>query len=327
MDRLLGMGNALVDALARIDNDDMLRELGLPLGAMTLIDSERFLKISNLLSSMPTSMAMGGSACNTVLALGYLGQNPGIIGKVGIDARGEFFRDNCKQHGIEAYLLSDESTPTGVASTFIIPGGQRTFATYLGAAANLTYEDIKPSEFKDYTYFYIEGYLVQSHDLIERAVEVAAQSGLKICIDMASYNIVKADKDFFSYLLPKVNTVFANEEEAEAYTGKDSRHALSALSDICPTVVVKIGKDGAMTVKEGVYAQAPAKDVENVIDTTAAGDFFSAGFLYADAKGASAETCLKAGNVLSGAVIQTIGTTLSQEAWDGIRSELKSLGI
>jgi sugar/nucleoside kinase (ribokinase family) len=319
--RVLGIGNALVDALVQVQDEALLTEMNLPKGSMQLIDTEGYEAVCRRLSQMQVKRATGGSAANTVLALSHLGAQPGIIGRVSEDDNGHFFADNCKRVGIETFLLPSE-LPTGVASTFITPDGQRTFATYLGAAATLHADDLRPEWLEGYAYLYIEGYLVQDHDLICRAVEMAHAAGLKVCLDLASYNIVEAQHEFFSYLLDHTDIVFANEEEALAFTGKGPREALDLLAQRCEVAVVKTGKEGAMARRGEEFAQAPAEPVAQVVDTTAAGDFFAAGFLYRHAQGAPLADCLVAGGAVAGAVIQVVGTQLADQTWDALRQRL-----
>ena len=319
--RVLGIGNALVDALVQVQDEALLTEMNLPKGSMQLIDTAGYEAVCRRLSQMEVKRATGGSAANTVLALAHLGAAPGIIGRVSEDDNGHFFADNCKKNGIETYLLPSE-LPTGVASTFITPDGQRTFATFLGAAATLHADDLRPEWLEGYAYLYIEGYLVQDHDLICRAVEMAHAAGLKVCLDLASYNIVEAQHEFFSYLLDHTDIVFANEEEALAFTGKAPREALDELAQRCEVAVVKTGKKGAMARCGEDFAEAPAEEVAQVVDTTAAGDFFAAGFLYRHAQGAPLAACLESGGALAGAVIQVVGTQLADQTWAALRQRL-----
>ena len=317
--RILGIGNALVDALVQVPNDEILNELSLPKGSMQLIDADFYQRLCQRLSTMDVKRATGGSACNTMLALAQMGAAPGLIGKVSDDDNGGFFADSCTTNGIHAQLLPSELS-TGVASTFITPDGERTFATYLGAAAAMTADDLRPEMMEGYSYLYIEGYLVFNHDLITRAIELAERAGLTICLDLASYNIVEAEREFFAYLLEHTDIVFANEEEARAFTGKEPREALDELARLCRIAVVKVGKEGAMARSGEDFAQAPAEPVAHVVDTTAAGDFFAAGFLYRHALGCPLVDCLRAGGVLAGEIIQVVGTKLPAATWASIRS-------
>ena len=320
MKKILGIGNALVDMLVQVDNDLILSELDLPKGSMQLIDTERYLQVSRRLLALNPQRTTGGSACNTILAVAHLGGQPGLIGKVGRDDTAHFFADYFRKHGVSVCLLEDLELPTGVASTFISTDGQRTFGTYLGAAANLQPEDIKAEWFDGYSYFYIEGYLVQNHALIRRAVELAHEAGLKVCIDLASYNIVQEDRAFFGELLQQTDIVFANEQEAQAFTGSDDAHAnVRALAQLCEIAVVKVGKKGVIVRQGEMEVHCPAREVPHVVDTTAAGDYFSAGFLYALSTGRSLMDCARLGSLLAGHIIEVVGTALPPETWEEIK--------
>ena len=115
---------------------------------------------------------------------------------------GNILKKSGLKQGIDMKLLAGD-LPTGVASTFISPDGERTFGTYLGAAATMKAENLTLDMFKGYAYLYIEGYLVQDHELILRAMQLGKEAGLQICLDMASYNIVEGDLEFFDILITK----------------------------------------------------------------------------------------------------------------------------
>lgn len=322
MTKIIGIGNALVDVLTNIEKNDILNELNLPQGGMTLIDDAQFEQMKATLSKRTTSLATGGSAANTIKALAQLGAAPGFIGKIGMDSYGDAFSQGCKTAHIDAHLiLTDQQT--GVASTFISKNGERTFATYLGAAANLMPEDLTIEMLKAYDYLYVEGYLVFNKPLILHIVKLAKKAGLKICLDMASYNIVESNLELFHILLEEyVDIVFANEEESKSFTGKNPEEALAELSEYCDTAIVKVGARGAYARREDKVAFAPAENVKEVIDTTGAGDYFAAGFLYGFSAGKPLETCLKMGSILSGAIIQHVGATLSNDIWNEINIKI-----
>ncbi len=320
MKKVLGIGNALVDALVQIESEETLSELGLPKGSMQLIDTERYQEVSRRMATLRPQRTTGGSACNTILAFAHMGGEPGLIGKVGKDEPGDFFARRFREQGVAVQLLADEDLPTGVASTFITPDGQRTFGTYLGAAGNLRPDDVQAEWFDGYDYFYIEGYLVQNHALIRRCVELAHEAGLKVCIDLASYNIVEQERTFFAELLRQTDIVFANEQEARAFTGcDDPQRNVESLARLCEIAVVKIGKKGVLVRRGDEQAFCQARDVPHVVDTTAAGDYFSAGFLYALSSGGSLLRCARLGSLLAGHIIEVVGTALPPETWQAIR--------
>lgn len=325
MKRIIGIGNALTDALVRMNSDEVLTTLGLPKGSMQLIDESRLPAVRTAMAAMDVSKATGGSAGNTMLALANLNAAPGFIGKIGDDDFGRFYAANASVRGIQTELIVCDH-PSGVAHTFISPDGERTFATFLGAAADMQAEDLTPEMFDGYDYLYIEGYLVQNHDLILRAIELAKEKGLKLCLDLASYNIVEADHAFFEQILTDaIDVVFANEEEARAYAHCDPAEALEQLAALCEVAVVKLGSKGSFIMYKGEKTFCPVIPVENVVDTTGAGDFFAAGVMYGIMQDWDMVRCARMGSLLAGHVIQSIGTTLPAAEWDEIRAAIDTL--
>ena len=319
MEKIIGIGNALVDILVRLEDDVLLERVSLPKGGMTLIDEVRQEELRACMEGLPMEQATGGSAGNSMLALARLGGNAGFIGKVGRDALGKFYADNCKKVGIEARLL-ECNLATGVANTFISPDGERTFGTCLGAAATMQASDITPQLFEGVSMAHIEGYLVQNHDLMEAICQMAMEQSVQLSLDLASYNVVAAGLPFFQHLVQDyIDIVFANEEEAAAFTGK--RDPLEALREIAAykcLAVVKLGGKGASARLGREEVVVPARKVP-VVDTTAAGDFFAGGFLYALNRGASLKDCLSCGALLSEHIIGVVGTRLSDETWKQIK--------
>lgn len=321
MKSIIGIGNALVDVLVRLESDEQLARLGLEKGGMQLIDDERQLILSAQMQQWNPAKATGGSAGNAMLALANLGAKPGFVGRVGNDDMGRFFADNCDAVGIEARLVS-QGGATGVANTFISPDAERTFATYLGVAGQMAPEGITPELFRGYDILHIEGYLVQNHALIRRICEVARQLGMTTSIDLASYNVVDENRSLLRELVVNyIDIVFANEEESAAFTcGKSPEEALHEIASMARWAVVKVGKRGSMGMFDGTVVSVPGKQV-GVVDTTAAGDFFAGGFLYALSQGAGLEQCLRMGSLLSQNIIQIVGTRLPEQTWEEIRSE------
>lgn len=325
MDKIIGLGNALVDVLATLENDDILLEMGLPKGSMQLIDEAKLQLVNDKFSHMNTYLATGGSAGNAILALACLGAQTGFIGKIGNDKYGNFYRENLIKNGIEEKLQVCD-LPSGIASAFISPDGERTFCTYLGAASALRAEDLSLSLFSGYSYLFIEGYLVQDHEMILRAVLLAKEAGLQICIDLASYNVVEGDLEFFTMIIKNyVDIVFANEEEAKAFTGKAPEEALHSIARMCDIAIVKVGEKGSYIKKGMQEIYVNAISVDKVVDTTGAGDYFAAGFLYGLTGGYTLEKCGAIGSILSGNVIQVIGTTMPKVQWDQIKLNISAV--
>ena len=167
---------------------------------------------------------------------------------------------------------------------------------------------------------------IYGSDIDPDAIELAKEAGLQICLDMASYNIVANDMEFFSLLINKyVDIVFANEEEAKAFTGKEPKEALGVIAKKCSIAIVKVGAEGSYIRKGTEEIKVSAIPVEKVVDTTGAGDYFASGFLYGLTCGYSLEKCAKIGSILSGNVIQVIGTSMPQERWDEIKLNINRI--
>ena len=325
MEKIIGMGNALVDVLVRLENDEILREMNLPKGCMTLIDENKLLKINEYFNKLQTHLSTGGCAGNAIRTLNKLGVETGIIGKIGKDFYGDFYRNSLIERGTKGHLFVSQTLPSGVASTIISPDGERTFGTYLGAALSLSADELTANLFQGYTYLFIEGYLVQNHALIKRAMELAKETDIKICLDLASSNIVREDHEFFSFLVEKyVDIVFANEEEAKAFTGMEPVNAVHEIARWCDIAVVKIGAKGSLIATNHEFSQVPSFKV-TCLDTTGAGDFFAAGFLYGLTKNLSLEQCAKIGSIAGSEVVQVIGTELPENKWNEIKDKISKI--
>ncbi len=324
MDKVLGLGNALVDIMTKLDDDIVLENFSLPRGSMQLVDGEFSTKLVEETKNLKQELSSGGSAANTINGLANLGIECGFVGTVGDDEYGSFFKNDMLNNNIKPDLFIEESK-TGRAVALISPDSERTFATFLGAAIELSADHINEEIFDGYNYLYIEGYLVQNQDLIAKAVKTAKLKGLKVCLDLASYNVVEANLDFLKSIVAEyVDIVFANEEEAKAFTGQEPKQALDTIAEKCDIAIVKIGKDGSMIKSEGkIYNINPTEAVRR--DTTGAGDLYASGFIYGLVKGLSFEKCGDIGTVLSGNVIEVIGAKMDKERWDRIHKMVKEI--
>ncbi|MDR2423211.1 MAG: adenosine kinase [Prevotellaceae bacterium] len=324
MKALLGMGNALVDILASQKNDNLLAKYSLPKGSMQHVDEQTGNAIYGELVESGCTKVAGGSAANAVRGAGRLGMKTSFMGKIGEDELGRFFVDDLRLNGINPCLLTGNAA-TGRCMTIITSDSERTFAVYLGAAIELTADDIKLSMFEGYDYFHIEGYLIQNHALLEKAVATAKSCNMLVSLDLASYNVVDENHDFLKYIVNKyVDLAFANEEEAKSFTGKIPSEALHDIAQMCDIAVVKLGKNGSLVKCGGQSFAVPATDASPV-DCTGAGDLYASGFLYGLASGRDIETCAKIGTICAGKVIEVIGTKLDMEIWNEIKNQVKIL--
>jgi sugar/nucleoside kinase (ribokinase family) len=319
--QILGIGNALVDVMTRLKDDSMLEKFSLPKGSMQLVDGEKSSVIKNHTLDLKRVMASGGSAANTIHGLAMLGIKTGFIGSIGNDETGLFFDNDLKQAGINTMLMK-RKTETGTAVALISPDSERTFATHLGAAVELGPDDLESAYFKGYDILYLEGYLITNKPLVEKACSIAKEHGMKIALDLASYNVVEAFKPSFSDIIEKyVDIVFANEDEARAYTGLEPEQALENISACCETAVIKVGSEGSW-IKRGEEIVKIGARKSKLRDTTGAGDLYASGFLYGYANGEDLETSGLYGSVLAGNVIEIVGARMDSAKWASAKKEM-----
>ncbi len=316
MTKIIGIGNALVDVLVHLKDESLLQLLSLPKGAMTHVDRKGLMRLRQHLVGLDIERATGGSAANTIHALAVLGDTTGFIGAIGDDETGEFFATQSRARGIDAHLAIIKGEQTGTANTLVTPDHERTFATHLGAAVNMGIA-LEEVDLKDYDILHIEGYLLQDQALLIQILRAAKEAGLTVSYDLASWNVVRQHHSLIVELIRDyVDIAFANEEEAEAFCNQaNPEAALRELAALTDMAIVKVGKRGAMGMSKATGDEvffSPGLD-RPAIDTTAAGDFFAAGFLHGLIHEKTFATCLNYGNRAASEVIQVMGTQVDPE--------------
>ena len=324
MKSVIGIGNALTDMLVNLKDDEVLENYNIARGSMSLVDSKLQSEVSKAVAGRPYSLSLGGSADNTIRAMARLGCKVGFIGKAGQDTTGDFFEQALENLGIKPVIFRGKNR-SGKCVSLISPDGERTMLTHLGAALEMKADEISNDIFKGYDCLYIEGYLVQDHTLIESVARNAKSCNLKVAIDLASFNVVEENLDFLRDLVEKyVDIVFANEDEAKTFTGEEEPiNALQYISQMCELAVVKIGMKGALIKQGEKVVHVGIMKAAKRVDTTGAGDFYAAGFLYGMTEGLDLRQCGTIGAVTAGKVIEVVGTTLADEAWDEINRYIK----
>ena len=319
MKRVIGIGNALTDMLVNLRSDDVLSRFKLAKGSMSLVDTDLQTEISKSVAGLPYSLSLGGSAGNTIRAMARLGCEVGFIGKVGEDKTGDFYIQALTNLSIEPCIFRGQEK-SGKCVSLVSADGERTLVTHLGAALELEAEEIDAAIFEGYDCLYVEGYLVQNHALIERAAAVAKQCGLKVAIDLASFNVVAENLEFLRRLVSEyVDIVFANEDEAKTFTCEgEPVNALQRISEMCELAVVKIGTKGALIKCNGEVIHVGIMAAAKRVDTTGAGDFYAAGFMAGLCQGLTLRQCGTVGAITAGKVIEVVGTTFGEEAWQEI---------
>ncbi|MDR0955217.1 MAG: adenosine kinase [Rikenellaceae bacterium] len=322
--KIIGLGNALADILTQIASDEPLRALGFGRGSMNLVGRDTHERIDTLTHGLEHRVVSGGSAANTMRGLARLGVTCSYIGKIGPDTVGDFMKNEMRSLGVRPQLI-ETPTPTGRCRVLISPDGERTMATFLGAAVELTPEEITPEMFAGYDILHIEGYLVQNHALIRGAVEKAKAAGLRVSLDMASYNVVEENLLFLKELVVEsVDLLFANEDEARAFTGKEPHEAVREIGALCEIAVVKIGAAGSLIHANGQVIAVAASPAQ-VVDTTGAGDLYATGFLYGLSHGLPLSLCGQIGSLVAAKAIETVGPSITEDHMEEIRQWLADL--
>ncbi len=323
MNKLLGIGAALVDCLAHVP-EEFLASVSGAKGGMELIDYPRMQEIVRRLPA-PPSQAPGGSAANTVMAFARLGGAAAMLAKVGSDDSGGFYLEQFREAGVDVGMFkSVAGTPTGACLSLITPDSQRTMRTFLGASATLTADEIIPADFESCRHLHIEGYLLFNQELMLRALRLARQAGCSISLDLGAPEVVAAASDILPDLLGQyVDMVFANQDEAAAFSGLPSDQpqlALRELGQRCSVAAVKLGAEGALIACNGETVRIPALRVR-AIDTTGAGDLWAAGFLYGLARQMSLQQAGRLAARLGAEVVQNTGATLTEMTWQKVRRD------
>lgn len=314
----IGLGNALVDVLLKLQTEETLREVGIRKGAMDMINRDQMITIRRTQEQLERTEAPGGSVCNTMRAMARLGAQTGFIGKIGDDAVGEFYEKAVRAAGVTPYFVHTDG-PSGSCTVLISPDGERTMGTFLGPAATLTPDEIREDVLAQYQCIYIEGYLLVNEPLVRTTMQKAKKLGLKIALDLSNYNIVNAFKPLLDDLIPNyVDILFSNESEAEAFTGVSAREAVKILSGQVGVSIVTLGKEGSIVGSEGNFFTIPAEGGKP-LDTTGAGDNFAAGFLYGCSAGATLEQSARIGSLLAGYVIDVVGPQIPEDKWEQIK--------
>jgi len=310
--------------MTMIDDDNILSKFDLPKGSMQLVDKHKSELVKSGTIIFDRIMTSGGSAANTIHGLAMLGAQTGFIGSIGKDEVGDFFEKDMHDVGINTMLIRRDSV-TGTAVALISSDSERTFATHLGAAVELEASDLRPENFDGYDILYLEGYLIINKPLVETACRLAKNKKMKIALDMASYNVVEAKLADFKEIIEKyVDIVFANEDEARAFTGIEPEAAIDYISRLSEVAVVKVGPEGSW-VKRGEEIVKIGTGKVILKDTTGAGDLYASGFLYGYANDLDLGTCGVLGSLLAGKVIEIIGARIDSSKFDEIKSLVNSI--
>jgi len=308
---VLGLGNAIVDVIARTDEAFLLQH-GMRKGTMALIDAERAEAIYDAMG--PAVEVSGGSAANTIVGVASLGARGAFVGKVKDDGLGRAFSHDIRAAGVMfATAPASDGAPTGRCYVLVTPDGERTMNTYLGAAQDLHPADIDADLVAASLITYLEGYLWDPRHAKEaflKAAKIAHGAERTVALTLSDAFCVDRWRDEFLHLMRSrtVDLIFANEAELRSlYRTTDFSAAVTALRADIEVAVVTRSERGCLVIGPDGIEAVPAVQVGHVVDTTGAGDLFAAGFLSGLAQGADDRTCGRLGVLCAAEVIQHLG--------------------
>ena len=308
---VLGIGNAIVDVIARAEDDFLLRQ-GMRKGGMALIDEAQAHAIYDAMG--PATEISGGSAANTIAGLASFGARAAFLGKVKDDQLGGAFAHDIRAAGV-SYTTAPAADGPATARCYILvtPDGERTMNTYLGAAQHLSPADVDETLVASAAITYLEGYLWDprnAKDAFVKAARLAHAADRRVALTLSDAFCVDRWRDEFLQLMRSrtVDLVFANEAELRSlYQTSDFDAALAALRQDAELAVVTRSEKGCLVVSREHTEAVPAFPVERVVDTTGAGDLFAAGFLFGLARGAELRDAARLGALAAAEVIQHLG--------------------
>jgi len=308
---VLGIGNAIVDIMARTEEDFLVAQ-GMAKGSMALIDEARATAIYSAMG--PAVEISGGSAANTIAGVADFGARAAFIGKVKNDQLGGAFSHDIRAAKVAFNTPAASDGPaTACCYVLVTPDGERTMNTYLGAAQNLVPDDIDPAQVAAARYTYLEGYLwdpPQAKEAFLKASKIAHEAGRQVALTLSDAFCVGRYRDEFLHLMRSraVDLVFANEAELlSLYETSDFDGALAQLRQDAGLAVVTRSENGCIVVAENGLTAVPAHPIDKLVDTTGAGDLFAAGFLFGLVRETDHATAARLGALAAAEVIQHIG--------------------
>lgn len=326
---VVGIGNAIVDVLAKV-GDTFLSERNLSKGCMTLVEAQDAGKIyTDIIAEREVS---GGSAANTVAGLASLGADCAFIGKVHDDELGQLFKRDIGAAGIDCFTKPLEEGPaTGRSIVLVTPDAERSMFTYLGASRKLSAEDIDEKLIKESRITFIEGYLWDepcAHEAVIKACELAHKHSRKVAFTISDKYCVASHRDnMLEFIEKHVDILFANEEEIKTlFKTEDFNESLDLIKSMVEIAAVTRDSRGSVVVNGRVKTFVEAEKLENVIDTTGAGDLYAAGFLYGMVKGRSLGTCAMIGSIAASEIISHYGARPEVSLRGFVRNKLIQYG-
>jgi len=311
--KILGIGNAIVDVLAKVD-DEFLIKRNLTKGSMKLITKSEFEDLKKNIKI--EEVVAGGSVANTMAGIAYLEGNPSFIGKINSDEFGKLYKKSLENINVKfSYIEKDEDLSTGASIILITPDSERTMCTYLGISSHLSADDIIENNFIGHELIFLEGYLWDkgiSEKMFKRAINIARKNNIKIAMSLSDIFCVNRHKqDFYNLFKNDLNILIGNENEINELTNKKNLlDSINQLKEFNKLVIITRSDKGSLAIQDNEVINCDSIKINKILDLTGAGDLFAAGFLKEYLDKSEVKKCLTTGSMLASKIIQKIGARL-----------------
>jgi sugar/nucleoside kinase (ribokinase family) len=311
--KILGIGNAIVDVLAKVE-DEFLIKRNFVKGSMKLIDKSEFEDLKKNIKI--EKVVAGGSVANTMSGIAYLKGSPSFIGKINSDNFGQIYKKSLEDINVNfPYIQKNENLSTGASIILITPDSERTMCTYLGISSHLSEGDINEDSIMNNELIFLEGYLWDkgiSEKMFKHAINIAKKNKVKIAMSLSDIFCVNRHKeDFYNLLKNDLDILIGNENEINELTEKKSLlDSINQLKKLNKLIVITKSENGSLAIKGNETINCDSEKVDKIIDLTGAGDLFAAGFLKEYLEKSEIKKCLMTGSILASKIIQKIGARL-----------------
>jgi fructokinase len=311
--KILGIGNAIVDVLARVD-DQFLLKRKLIKGSMKLINKSEFEDLKKNIKI--EKIVAGGSVANTMSGIAYLQGNASFVGKINSDSFGEMYKKSLEDINVKfSYLQKNEDLSTGASIILITPDSERTMCTYLGISSHLSESDINENNIINTELIFLEGYLWDkgiSEKMFKHVINIAKKNKVKIAMSLSDiFCVTRHKEDFYNLLNNDLDILIGNENEINELTNKKNLlDSINQLKKLNKLIVITRSDKGSVAIKDNEIINCESTKVDKIIDLTGAGDLFAAGFLKEYLEKSEIKKCLMTGSNLASKIIQKIGARL-----------------
>jgi len=311
--KILGIGNAIVDILAKVD-EEFLKKNKLIKGSMKLINKSEFEDLKKNIKI--EKVIAGGSVANTMAGIAYLRGNSSFIGKINSDNFGEIYKKSLQDINVKFYYNEKkEDLSTGASIILITPDSERTMCTYLGISSHLSANDINEEDITDHQLIFLEGYLWDkgiSEKMFKHTIDIAKKNKVKIAMSLSDiFCVTRHRQDFYNLLKNDLDILIGNENEInELVNKKNLLDSINQLKNFNKLIVITRSENGSVAIKNNEIINCNSLKVNKVLDLTGAGDLFAAGFLKEYLDNSDIKKCLETGSMLASKIIQKIGARL-----------------